>query len=114
MVAHYRLAHGKAHSGALAWLLGRKKGIKDAGFELWRDPSARVFKSNQQARWMIGVPGFGCHSKRSAVGRHRVQSIYREINEDLLQLVSITFHYQRTITQFFYDRYVAPRGFSFH
>src|SRR5258705_1048764 len=98
VVAHYRLANGKAHSSALAWFLGREKRVKDAGFVLRRDASASVFKNNGQARCMIGVVGFRCHAKRSAADRHGVERIYLQIHEDLLQLVPITFRYQRPIT----------------
>src|ERR1700735_3144657 len=111
VVVHYRLAHGQAHSCALAWLLGREERVEDVIFVLRRDTSPGVFKSNLHARF--GVPGFGGYPKSSTVDGHGVERIYRQIHKDLLQLVGVTVHYQGLVTQFFYDFYIASHGFCF-
>src|SRR5579863_897747 len=90
VLAHYRLADGEAHTGALAGFLGGEERIEETFFVSGGDADAGVLEGDGDARAGGGVFGIGGDAEcAAAAGVHRVERVHDHVDEDLLELIGV-------------------------
>src|ERR1700678_4403049 len=111
VLAHYRLADGETHAGALARLLGGEERREETFLVLGRDAGAGIFERERGARTAAVVVRIRGHPQRSTATIHRVERVHDHVDEDLLELVGIAIYHQRIFAEPRDGPHIATRGF---